>query len=86
MGKIHRAFLIHSWISLSLRLKLSLAVLRLTMNLPRLLLLQKCVNPRKVNRVGGALQSPSSHTTVQALLHTAVPTKCLTTIPTAFSS
>ena len=38
------------------------------------------------NRVGGALQSPSSHTTVQALLHTAVPTKCLTTIHTAFSS
>ena len=38
------------------------------------------------NRVGGALQSPSSHTTVQALLYTAVPTKCLTTIPTAFSS
>ena len=38
------------------------------------------------DRVGGALQSPSSHTTVQALLHTAVPTKCLTTIPIAFSS
>jgi hypothetical protein len=37
------------------------------------------------HRVGGALQSPSSHTTVQALLHTAVPTKCLTTIPIAFS-
>lgn len=31
------------------------------------------------NRVGGASRFPSSHTTVQALSHTAVSIKCLTT-------
>ena len=33
----------------------------------------------KAYRVGGALRSPSSHTTVRAMSHTAVPIKRLTT-------